>query len=63
MENDKEIDIKKTDKLLKLEEKIKDLLLKRGFSRNKIINNGGLIGAAIEDVVNELIKKNKKINW
>jgi len=39
-----------------IEQKIKNRLLTKGFSKEKLSNNRGLIGAAIDETIIEVIK-------
>ena len=39
-----------------IEEKVKTKLLMRGFSKETLLNNRGLIGAATDETVLELVK-------
>lgn len=39
---------------MNLEEKVKELLLKRGFSEKLLLNNRGLIGATIDETQNAI---------
>ena len=38
------------------EKKIRNKLLMRGFPNNKLLNNRGLIGATIDEVILEVVK-------
>jgi len=41
---------------MELEEKVKLQLLARGFTKELLLNNRGLIGAAIDETILELVK-------
>lgn len=41
---------------MKLDKKVKQKLLNRGFTRNQLLNNSGLIGATIDDTALTLVK-------
>jgi len=45
-----------------LEEKIKQQLVNRGFTKKKLLNNRGLIGATIDETVLQIFKNLGKIN-
>ena len=40
----------------KIEYKVKTNLLKRGFTEERLFNNRGLIGATIDETVQEIVK-------
>jgi hypothetical protein len=42
---------------MNIEEKVRLNLLTRGFSNKTLLNNRGLIGAAIDETILELVKK------
>lgn len=41
---------------MKLEDKVKTKLLSRGFKEEQLLNNRGLIGAAIDETALEVVK-------
>jgi len=58
----KKEELLKFDKLVSLEDIIKSKLLVRGFKDKTLLNNRGLIGATIEEAVNEIKKSYESAN-
>lgn len=45
---------------MSFEDKIKHKLMARGFDKDRILNNRGLIGATIDEVILMMVKNNVK---
>lgn len=45
---------------MELEDKVKQRLIIRGWSKETLLNNRGLIGATIEDTIIEVVKSLNK---